>query len=243
MSKKSKTNSNIFSKLDNKGELVDWYSIIPKKYLTKTHNPNFKLHGMKIPFRALIAGGSGSGKTQTFLNLLKFFSGTFQSIHIITKNKDEPLYNFVVDELGDKGLEIHEGIDSAPDIDTFDKEEQTLVIFDDLVLEKNQKSIEEYYIRARKLNCSVIYLTQSYYAVPINIRRNLTYLFIKRLQSLKDLYGILREYSLGVDKNLLKKMYDDSTGNKQDFLLVDLEAEPEDRFRKNFDNVYELPSS
>jgi SpoVK/Ycf46/Vps4 family AAA+-type ATPase len=222
----------------SKAELIDWYKKIPKKYLTKTHNPNFNKHGIEIPFRMLIIGGSGSGKTQTFLNILHNFSGTFQAIHLITKNKDEPLYNYLADELGKKGFEIHEGMKSAPDLDKFDKKEQTLIVFDDLVLEKNQSIIEEYYIRARKLNCSVIYLSQSYYAVPLNIRRNLTYLIIKRLQSLKDLYAILREYALGVDKKVLKKMYEESTGTKQDFLLVDMEAEAENRFRKNFNDIF-----
>jgi hypothetical protein len=225
----------------NQAEIIDWYKILPKKYLVPTHNPNFKIHGIVIPFRMLIIGGSGSGKTQTFLNILHNFAGTFQNIHIITKNRDEPLYNYLYDKLKDKGLEIHEGIDKAPDLDSFDKKEQTLVVFDDLVLEKNQLAIEEYYIRARKLNCSVIYLSQSYYTVPRDIRRNLTYLIIKRLQSLKDLYAILREYALGLDKQTMKKIYDESTkANKQDFLLVDMEAEASNRFRKNFNEIFEL---
>lgn len=236
MSKKSKSSLSE----GKQAEIIDWYKKIPKKYLTKTHNPNFKIHGIQVPFRMLIIGGSGAGKTQTFLNILHNFSGTFQNIHLITKNKDEPLYNYLADSLKDKGFEIHEGISKAPDLDTFDKKEQTLVVFDDLVLEKNQHAIEEYYIRARKLNCSVIYLSQSYYAVPINIRRNLTYLVIKRLQSLKDLYAILREYALGVDKKIIKQMYEDSTKTKQDFLLVDMEADAEDRFRKNFNDIYEI---
>lgn len=45
-----------------KAELVDWYKKIPSKYLTKSHNPNFSTHGIKVPFRMLIVGGSGSGK-------------------------------------------------------------------------------------------------------------------------------------------------------------------------------------
>jgi hypothetical protein len=227
-------------KKKSKAELIDWYKVIPKKYLIETHNPNYDIHGIQIPFRMLIIGGSGSGKTQTFLNILHNFNGTFQNIFIITKNKDEPLYNYLYDKLKNKGLEIYEGIDKAPDLDSLDKKEQTLVVFDDLVLEKNQLAIEQYYIRARKLNCSVIYLSQSYYAVPLNIRRNLTYLLIKRLQSLTDLYSILREYALGVDKKILKKMYQESTQTKQDFLLVDMEAEAKDRFRKNFNDIFEI---
>jgi hypothetical protein len=112
---------------------------------------------------------------------------------------------------------------------------------DDLVLERNQKPLEEFFIRARKQNCSVLYISQSYFAVPQMIRKNLTYLFIKRLANLPDLFRILREYSLGVDKKVLQKIYDAATtDNKQDFLLVDLEAPPEDRFRKNFNEIYDI---
>lgn len=224
----------------SKAEIVDWYKKLPSKYLLKQHNPNFEIHGIKVPFRMLIIGGSGAGKTQTFLNILHNFGNTFQNIFIITKNKDEPLYNYLEDKLGKDGLSVKEGISNAPNLDDLDKEEQTLIVMDDLVLEKNQRQLEEYFIRARKMNASLIYISQSYYAVPRMIRQNLTYLVIKRLNTLGDLFRIMREYSLGVDKNQLKKIYDASTDTKQNFLLVDLEEAPENRFRKNFNELYDI---
>lgn len=221
--------------------ILDWYREMPKKYLLKSHNPNYEIHGIKLPFRMLIIGGSGAGKTQTLMNILHNFGNTFQNLFIITKNRDEPLYNYLADKTSKEGgVEILEGIQNAPDLDKLDKEEQTLIVMDDLVLERNQYQLEQYFIRARKLNCSLIYISQSYYAVPKMIRQNLTYLVIKRLNTLGDLFRIMREYSLGVEKNELKKIYDASTTNKQDFLLVDLEEAPEDRFRKNFNEVYDI---
>jgi len=226
----------------NKAELIDWYKKIPSKFLTKTHNPNFKIHGIKLPFRALIIGSSGAGKTQTLLNIIHNMGNTFTEIYIITKNKKEPLYEYLEEKLGKQGLTIYEGIDKAPDLDKdISKEDQTLIIMDDLVLEKNQKPLEEYFLRARKQNCSLIYISQSYFAVPPMIRKNLNYLIIKQLANLPDLFRIMREYSLGVDKKVLLKLYENSTtDNKQDFLLVDLDAEPKDRFRKNFNEIYEI---
>jgi hypothetical protein len=221
--------------------MIDWYKEMPKKFLLKSHNPNFDIHGINVPFRMLIIGGSGAGKTQTFMNILHNFGNTFQNIYIITKNKDEPIYNYLMDKTGKDGLEVLEGLKSAPDLDTLDKEEQTLIVMDDLVLERNQHQLEQYFIRARKLNCSLIYISQSYYAVPKMIRQNLTYLVVKRLNTLSDLFRIMREYSLGVDKTQLKKIYESSTSaNKQDFLLVDLDADPKDRFRKNFNEIYDI---
>jgi len=224
-----------------KAELIDWYKKIPSKYLTKTHNPNYSIHGINLPFRMLIIGGSGAGKTQTLLNLIHNMGNTFNDIYIITKNKHEPLYEYLEDKLGKSGLKVVEGIDSAPDLDKdVSKEDQTLIIMDDLVLERNQKALEEFFIRARKQNCSLVYISQSYFAVPQMIRKNLNYLVIKRLANLPDLFRIMREYSLGVDKKILLQLYEKSTtDNKQDFLLVDLDSEPKDRFRKNFSEIYD----
>jgi hypothetical protein len=160
---------------------------------------------------------------------------------VITKNRDEPLYNYLSDKTEKQGgVQILEGIDNAPNLDELDKEEQTLIVMDDLVLERNQNQLQQYFIRARKLNCSLIYISQSYFAVPKMIRQNLTYIVIKRLNTLGDLFRIMREYSLGVDKNELKRIYEASTSNKQDFLLVDLEEAPENRFRRNFNEVYDI---
>ena len=213
---------------------------MPKKFLLQSHNPHFKDPKLNLPFRMLIIEGSGAGKTQTLMNLIRVMNGTFNNIHIITKNKDESLYNYLESKV-DTGLSITEGIDSAPNLDDFDKKEQILIVMDDLVLEKNQKQLKQYFIRARKLNCSLVYLSQSYFAVPKMIRMNLNYLIIKQLNTLQDLFRMMREYSLGVSKDVLVDLYQHSIqDNKQDFLLVDLDSEPKDRFRFNFLDVYDL---
>ena len=201
----------------NKHGMVDYYKVMPKMFLLQSHNPNFKDHKLNLPFRMLIIGGSGAGKTQTLMNLIRVMNGTFNNIHIITKNKEEPLYEYLESKV-DHGLTITEGIDSAPNLDDFYRTEQSLIVMDDLVLEKNQKQLEQYFIRARKLNCSLVYLSQSYFAVPKMIRMNLNYLIIKRLNTLQDLFRMMREYSLGVSKDVLVDLYQHSIqDNKQDF--------------------------
>lgn len=229
--------------MSNKAEIVDWYKKIPKKFLLKTHNPHYERHHIKLPFRMIIAGNSGSGKTQTLLNLLYNMPDTFEKIFIVTKNKDEPLYNYLEDKLGKDGLSIKEGITELPDLDSLDKEQNNLIVLDDLVNEpkKQQQPICDYFIRARKKNCSIIYISQSFYAVPKLIRDNISYLIIKQVSSMKNLTMICRECSLGIEKKQLKKIYDDATQSKQDFLLIDLEGEKDERFRKNFDEIYVIP--
>lgn len=228
--------------MSNKPEIVDWYKKMPKKYLLKSHNPHYDRHHIKLPFRMIIAGNSGSGKTQTLLNLLYNMPNTFEKIFIVTKNKDEPLYNFLEDKLGEDGLTIKEGISELPDVDSLDKTQNNLIVLDDLVNEpsKQQRPICDYFIRARKKNCSIIYISQSFYAVPKLIRDNISYLIIKQVSSMKNLTMICRECSLGIDKKQLKRIYDDATQSKQDFLLIDLEGNKDERFRKNFDEIFEI---
>lgn len=223
-----------------KAEIVDWYKKLPKKYLLKTHNPHFETHHIKLPMRMIIAGNSGSGKTQTLMNLIYNMPDTFEKIFVICKNKDEPLYNYLEDKLGKKGVSIKEGLFELPDLDKLDKESNTLIVLDDLVNEpaKQQRPVCDFFIRARKKNASIIYISQSFYAVPKLIRDNINYLIIKQVSSMKNLTMICRECSLGIDKKQLKDIYDDATKSKQDFLLIDLEGDKDERFRKNFDEIY-----
>jgi hypothetical protein len=164
----------------------------------------------------------------TLYNIFRIFSKTFQNIHIITKNRKEPIYEYIEDKfkkINEKpkakfhnNVTVDEGIESLPDLETFDKEEQSLVVLDDLVLEKNQNKIVEYYVRCRKLNVSVIYISQSYFAIPKIIRQNVNYVIIKQVSSARNLKMIANEYSLELDSKKLKKLYEYCTDKKENFL-------------------------
>ena len=125
-------------------------------------------------------------------------------------------------------------------MDTFDKDLQHLVIFDDMVLEKNQKLMSEMYIRGRKRGISVCYLSQSFYKIPKTIRSNCNYFVLLKLSGKRDLNLILSEFELGVTKSELMELYDDATKEKFSFLLVDVEAETQRKFRRNFLEIYEI---
>ena len=53
-----------------------------------------------------------------------------------------------------------------------ENETQKDIIFDDFICEKYQKPLIDYFIRGRHKNCSVIYLSQSFYETPKDIRLN-----------------------------------------------------------------------
>jgi hypothetical protein len=127
-----------------------------------------------------------------------------------------------------------------PDLKDFSKETNSLIVLDDLVNRspKEQAPISEYFLRARKKGVSLVYISQSFYAVPKMIRNNLTHLLLKQVSSSRNLAMISKECSIGVKKKVLRDMYEDASKDKG-FLLFDLDN-PERPFRKNFDEFYEI---
>lgn len=225
------------------GLIENMYEKIPKELLDKVENPNFNIHQLKLPFRMCIVGPSGSSKTNFLVNLLSIFSvgkGTFASITIITKNADEPLYKWIQGKSDQ--IVIKEGLSNTPPLDKFDKEINHLVVWDDLVLSKDLSMVENYYIRARKLNVSVIFISQSYFKIPKIIRNNCSYMVLLKLSGNREVNMILSEFGLGVTKEELIELYEYATKEKFQPLLIDLEADKYNRFRKGFTQVIGIPS-
>jgi uncharacterized pyridoxamine 5'-phosphate oxidase family protein len=209
------------------------YEKLPAKYKQQTDNPNFDKHGIDLHFRMVVSAPSGSGKTSFVYNLLHIMDNTFDKIFIITANKSEPLYEHL-EEKSKGRIIITEGLSTIPDMDEFKKENQYLIIFDDLVNKKDQSKIINYFIRCRKKNCSAIYITQSYYDVPTIVRKNINYAVFLKLGGVKELKMIMRDYSMD-DINQLKNMYEYATNEKFQVLIIDKESDnPKRKFRRNY---------
>ena len=76
------------------------------------------------------------------------------------------------------------------------KKRKILIVFDDMTADmlsdkKLNPIITELFIRGRKLNISLVFITQSSFAVPKNIRLNSSHYFIMILQT-KDNFNKLR---------------------------------------------------
>lgn len=220
--------------------LIDFYQKKEvKKYNTKYDNPCFDKTKIKHPFRAILIGASGSGKTQTLMNIIKAMSGTWDFIILCVKTAQEPLYEYLLNKCRGSIALYEEGkLPTMEDIDKItDKgKDQVLVIYDDLCLMKDQKPIEEMYIRGRKKNCSMIYLSQSFYKIPKTIRVNCNLIFLKKLSTNRDLKMILREYDCGVSEKQLMEMYKKATDNQLDFLTIRIDEQWDSpyKFTKNF---------
>jgi hypothetical protein len=220
------------------------YEIIKKdapNLLRKADNPNKHLHGFDLPFRMCIVAPSSSGKTNLLVNMVMLFcqgKGTFQKINIVTRDKEsDPLYRWL--ESKSPSIIISDGLSSIPKMDakTYDKDTNSLLVLDDLVLSKNLSAVEEVYIRGRKLGISVIFISQSYFKIPTVIRQNCSYMVILKLSGVRDARLILSEFSLGVTKEELMEIYEHATAEKFSPLIIDLAAPKESRFRKGFSEI------
>jgi len=224
---------------ENNEGIVNMYERIPKEYLDKVENPNFHLHRLKIPMRMCVVAPSGSGKTNFLVNLIAKFScgdkGTFQTITIITRNADEPLYKWIQNKCDQ--IVIKEGLSNTPQLDKFDKDFNHLVVWDDLVLNKDLSMVEQYYIRARKLNVSVIFISQSFFKIPKIIRNNCSYMVLLKLSGNREVNLILSEFGLGITKEQLLALYKFATAEKFSPLIIDMEEDASKRFRKGFLDV------
>ena len=80
------------------------------------------------------------------------------------------------------------------------KEIKILIVFDDMIADminnKNLNSIvTELFIRGRKLNISVVFITQSYFKVPKDAVLNVTHFFIAKIPNRTELQEIARNHS------------------------------------------------
>ena len=67
---------------------------------------------------------------------------------------------------------FHSSNEEIKPINEMEDRNQEVVMFDDYVCEKNKVDIFNYFIQGRHKNCCVIYLSQSYYKTPKDIRLN-----------------------------------------------------------------------
>ena len=84
------------------------------------------------------------------------------------------------------------------------KKRKILIIFDDMIADmlSNKKLnpiVTELFIRSRKLNISIVFITRSYFAVPKNIRLNSTHYFIMKIPNKRELQQVAFNHSSDID--------------------------------------------
>ena len=77
-----------------------------------------------------------------------------------------------------------------------DKENKILIVFDDMIADmihnkKLDSIVTELFIRGRKLNISLVFITQSYVKVPKDVRLNTTHFFISKIPNKREFQQIV----------------------------------------------------
>ena len=144
------------------------------------------------PYRILIVGGSGSGKANALLNLINN-QPDIDKIYLYAKDPYESKYQYLIYKHEKVGLDhfddpkacieySNDMQDEYKNLEDYNprKNRKVLIVFDDRIADIiNNKMLDsivnELFIRGRKINVSIVFITQSYFKVPRVVRLNTTH--------------------------------------------------------------------
>ena len=220
------------------------------------HDKNWP-HTPDKPYRIFIIGGSESGKTNLLLNLIED-QPDIDKIYLYAKDPFEAKYQYLIKILGKVGIDYHNDprayIEYSNDMcDVYkninyykpDNEIKILIIFDDMIADmihnkKLDSIVTKLFIRGRKLNISLVFITQSYFKVPKDVRLNTSHFFIAKIPNKRELQQIAINHSSDINTKDFANIYRKCTAEPYSFLVNDttLASNNPLRFRKNLFNIY-----
>ena len=95
------------------------------------------------------------------------------------------------------------------------------MIADIMANKKFQAIIKELFIRCRKLNISLVFITQSYFSVPKDVELNLTHYLTMKINSERGLQNIVFNHSADINYKDFKNIYRKCTSELFNFLTTD----------------------
>lgn len=134
---------------------------------------------------------------------------------------------------------FYEYAEDVPDPRELSPENKNLMIFDDLILTKQNKC-ETYYIRGRHSNVDCFYLSQNYFELPRHtIRENTNFicLFPQDHRNIDNIYNdhVIIDMTKKDFRNLCKKAWEKTFG----FVVIDHSSKKHDgKYRIGFDTFY-----
>ena len=202
----------------------------------------------------LITGPSGSGKTNALLNLIQQDHNIIDKIYLYGKDLEEPKYKLLIKKRKDARIknlndptafiQYSNNMDDVyNNIDDYNskRKRKVWIVFDDMIADimnnkRFQAIIKELFIRCRKLNISLLFITQSYFSVQNKVRLNSTHYLFFKVNNRRELQNIAINHSVNIDYKDFLKIYRNCTKEPYSFLTIDttLPADDPKRFRKNF---------
>ena len=201
------------------------------------------------PFRMFIIGPLGSGKTNTLLHLIDRLH-PIDKIYLYAKDTDDKKYQYLINKREQAGIknlndpQAFIGYSSdmnnvLEDINNYNKNrnKKVLIIFDDMIAdimrsEKFKAIVKELFIRCRKLNISIVFITQSYFRTPKDARLNSIHYILMKIGNRKELKSIAEENSGHLDFQDFLKIYNYCTNEPYSFMMVDTRPTARVTFKK-----------
>jgi len=216
----------------------------------------------KHPFRILMVGGSGQGKSNLLINMVYKPMVAFDRLYVYSSMIDQPKYKFLkrhydtMDKMLEKDYGIKrktiqvwkdtlEGIDKL--LDELDADYKNLIIIDDFSCapsKQEQQAIDILYTKVRHKNTSIIILAQLYFRPPSTraVRNNITHAILLQNYNNRELQLLQMELGSDLPRGQFKKLYNYILSEKYAFMVIDNESEDRRlRYRKRFDGLYEGP--
>ena len=102
--------------------------------------------------------------------------------------------------------------------------------------EKFKAIIEELFIRCRKLNISIVFITQSYFRTPKDARLNSIHSILMKIGNKKEFKSIAEEKSGHLDYKDFLKMYNYCNKEPYSFMTIDTRPTATIPFKKTLMN-------
>ena len=201
------------------------------------HNRNWP-HTPEKPYRILIIGGSGSGKTNILLNLVEN-QPDIDKIYLYAEDPYEAKYQYLINKREGVGIDHFNDpkafIEYSNDMHDMDKsinyynlykENKILIVFDDVIADminniKLNSIVTELFIRGRKLNFPLVFIMQSHFKVPKDVILNTAHLFIPKIPDKRGLQQIAINHSSDISTKDFINIYKKCTGKPYSFLVID----------------------
>ena len=209
------------------------------------------------PYRILIIGSSGSAKTNLLLNLIEK-QPDIDKKYLYAKDPYESNYQYLINNREGVGInhfkdpkafieysnDMHDVYKNIDEYDP-DKENKILIVFDDMIADmihnkKLNSTVTKLVIRGRKLNISLVFITQSYFKVPKDVRLNTSHVFIAKIPSKREIQQVAINHSSHINTKDFANIYRKCTDEPYSFLVNDITLASNNplRFRKNLFNMY-----
>ena len=151
------------------------------------------------------------------------------------------------DEKGDIKIEMFEDSENIPDPKSFDVSDKNLIIFDDIMCDKDQTPAGKFYTRARHNNIDCIYISQNFYQLPRrSIRSNANFIVLFELSE-TDINHIFRDLNASTtfkDINAFREFCNKSWNKPYGYVVLDItNKDIKNRYRNQLELVKEEPKS